>query len=64
MSKTVVAFGAPRRSSRSAYAIGLHALLIFPIVIIGLYLMWSMDLSFGDMLSGSSTTRTSRRQHR
>ena len=49
VSKTVVAFGAAKELG-SAYAIGLHAVLIFPIVIIGLYLMWSMQFNFGDML--------------
>lgn len=54
VSKTVVAFGAASELG-SAYAIGLHALLIFPIVVIGLYLMWSMQFSLGDMLKSSRT---------
>ena len=49
VSKTVVAFGAASELG-SAYAIGLHALLLFPIIALGLYLMWSMKLTFGDML--------------
>jgi len=53
VSRTVVAFGAPEHLA-SAYAIGLHALLLFPIIILGLYLMWSMKLTFGDMLKQSS----------
>jgi uncharacterized membrane protein YbhN (UPF0104 family) len=52
VSKTVVAFGAASELG-SAYAIGLHAVLIFPIVVIGLYLMWSMQFSLGDMLKSS-----------
>ncbi len=52
VSKTVVAFGAAGELG-SAYAIGLHALLLFPIIAIGLYLMWSMKLTFGDMLKTS-----------
>lgn len=52
VSKTVVAFGAAAELG-SAYAIGLHALLLFPIIAIGLYLMWSMKLTFGDMLKSS-----------
>ena len=52
VSKTVVAFGAASELG-SAYAIGLHAVLIFPIVIIGLYLMWSMQFSLGDMLKNN-----------
>lgn len=53
VSKTVVAFGAAHEVG-SAYAIGLHALLLFPIIAIGLYLMWSMKLTFGDMLKSSN----------
>lgn len=54
VSKTVVAFGAATELG-GAYAIGLHAILLFPIIIIGLYLMWSMKLTFGDMLKSSSS---------
>ena len=56
VSQTIVAFGAARRdqADAAAYAIGLHALLLFPIVVIGLYLMWSMKLTFGDMLKSST----------
>ena len=53
VSKTVVAFGAAEQLG-SAYAIGLHAVLLFPIIAIGLYLMWSMKLTFGDMLKRSN----------
>lgn len=53
VSKTVIAFGAAPELA-SAYAIGLHAVLLFPIIVIGLYLMWSMKLTFGDMLKSSS----------
>jgi uncharacterized protein (TIRG00374 family) len=52
VSKTVVAFGAAGELG-SAYAIGLHAVLLFPIILLGLYLMWSMKLTFGDMLKSS-----------
>ena len=52
VSKTVVSFGAAAGVGE-AYAIGLHAMLLFPIVAIGLYLMWSMKLTFGDMLRAS-----------
>jgi uncharacterized protein (TIRG00374 family) len=59
VSRTIVAFGGAATGSDAfktlaeAYAIGLHALLLFPIVVIGLYLMWSMKLTFGDMLKPS-----------
>jgi glycosyltransferase 2 family protein len=54
VSRTVVAFGAAKELG-SAYAIGLHAILLFPIVIIGLYLMWSMQFNFSDMLRSSGS---------
>ena len=51
--ETLVAFGvAP--GVASAYAIGLHALLLFPIIALGLYFIWSMKLTFGDMLKSSN----------
>jgi uncharacterized protein (TIRG00374 family) len=60
VSKTIVAFGTGAaagtdqfKALAEAYAIGLHAILLFPIVVIGLYLMWSMQFSFGDMLKSS-----------
>lgn len=53
VSRTLVAFGAASELS-SAYAIGLHAMLLFPIIVLGLYLMWSMKLTFGDMLKTSN----------
>lgn len=59
VSNTIVAFAATSADSAQlkplteAYAIGLHALLLFPIVAIGLYLMWSMQFTFGDMLKSS-----------
>lgn len=58
VSKTIIAFSSAAAAGHiqqdaAAYAIGLHALLLVPIVVIGLALMWSMDLSLGDMLRGS-----------
>lgn len=56
VSRTIVAFAASDsvRGVADAYAIGLHALLLFPIIILGLYFMWSMKLTFGDMLRSSN----------
>lgn len=59
VSRTIIAFSVgagtaaahPTSAQASTYALGLHALLLVPIVVIGLVLMWSMDLSFSDMLS-------------
>ena len=51
--ETLVAFGvAP--GVAGAYAIGLHALLLFPIIVLGLWFIWSMKLTFGDMLKSSN----------
>ncbi len=52
VTQTVVAFGAAEGVG-SAYALGLHAILLFPIIVLGLWLMWSMKLTFGDMLKRS-----------
>ncbi len=63
VSKTVIAFagsaaaGDAIQNDAAAYAIGLHALLLVPIVVIGLILMWSMDLSFSEMLKGTPPER-------
>ncbi len=57
VSRTIVAFGTGiADSDASAYALGLHAMLLIPIVAIGLGLMWSMDLTLGDMLKSSRQT--------
>jgi uncharacterized protein (TIRG00374 family) len=48
-----VAVGSVSQELGSAYAIGLHALLLIPIVVIGLALMWSMNLTLGQMLKSS-----------
>jgi uncharacterized protein (TIRG00374 family) len=56
-SRTIIAFGASVSSAdANAYALGLHATLLIPIVAIGLALMWSMDLTLGDMLKSSRQT--------
>lgn len=58
VSKTIIAFagsaaaGKAIQDQAAAYAIGLHALLLVPIVVIGLALMWSMDLSLGAIVGG------------
>jgi uncharacterized protein (TIRG00374 family) len=56
VSRTIIAFATTESidSVANAYAIGLHALLLFPIIALGLYLMWSMKLTFGDMLKSSN----------
>lgn len=56
VSNTIIAFGASSDIA-AAYAIGLHALLLIPITVLGLVLMWSMKLTFSDMLKTSDRTR-------
>jgi glycosyltransferase 2 family protein len=57
VSRTIVAFGASVNSAdANAYALGLHAILLIPVVAIGLALMWSMNLTFGAMLRGERQT--------
>jgi len=55
VSRTIIAFAGASNAAgvAEAYAIGLHALLLVPIVVIGLVLMWSMNLTLGDMLRTS-----------
>lgn len=50
--QTAVAFGAAPPTA-TAFALGLHAILLFPIIALGLWLMWSMKLTLGDMLRAS-----------
>jgi uncharacterized protein (TIRG00374 family) len=52
VSRVLVEFGVLSNVA-GAYAIGLHAILLFPIIALGLALMWSMKLTFGDMLKAS-----------
>ncbi len=57
VSRTIVAFGTGVSSAdANAFALGLHAVLLIPIVVIGLLLMWSMNLTFGDMLKSGRRT--------
>jgi uncharacterized membrane protein YbhN (UPF0104 family) len=41
-------------SLATAYAIGLHALVLLPVIILGLYFLWTMDLSVGEMFRRST----------
>jgi uncharacterized protein (TIRG00374 family) len=57
VSRTLVSFGVTTELA-SAYAIGLHAILLVPIVALGLYFLWSANLRFGDMLKMSERDDT------
>jgi uncharacterized protein (TIRG00374 family) len=59
--ETLVAFGVAQGAA-GAYAIGLHALLLFPIIALGLWFMWSMKLTFADVLKPSATEEPEERE--
>ncbi len=40
----------------SAYAIALHALVLLPVIAVGLYALWAINLSLGEVLSGRGAT--------
>lgn len=46
--QTLVFFGV-EQGKAAAYSIALHALLLVPVIVIGLYLLWAINLSFGEM---------------
>lgn len=46
--QTLVFFGI-EEGRAAAYSIALHALLLVPVIILGLYLLWAINLSFGEM---------------
>ena len=43
-------------SAATAYAIGLHALVLLPVIAVGLYFLGTMGLSLGDMFRRSTAT--------
>jgi uncharacterized protein (TIRG00374 family) len=47
--KTVIAFGVGAGPA-TAYAVALHALLLLPVIALGLFFLWYINLSLGDML--------------
>ncbi len=49
--ETVTYFGVAKGAA-SAYAVALHALVLFPVIVVGLYFLWAINLSFGDVLRG------------
>jgi uncharacterized protein (TIRG00374 family) len=58
--QTLIAAGVAS-SSATAYAIGLHALLLLPVIALGLYFLGTMGLSLGEMFrrsTGSSDVST------
>ena len=49
--KTAIYFGV-ESGLASAYAVALHALLLIPVIAVGLYFLWSINLSLGEVLRG------------
>lgn len=51
--ETVAHFGgAGAESVASAYAVALHALVLIPVIVLGLYFLWAINLSLGEALKG------------
>lgn len=53
--QTMIAAGVVEGSA-TAYAIGLHALVLLPVIIVGLYFLGTMGLSLGEMFRRSTTS--------
>ena len=51
--QTLIYFGV-ESGVASAYAVALHALVLIPVIIVGFYFLWSINLSLGDVLRGRS----------
>ena len=49
--ETVAYFGV-ESGVASAYAVALHALVLIPVIVLGLYFLWAINLSLGDALRG------------
>ncbi len=49
--QTAIYFGV-ESGLASAYAVALHALLLIPVIALGLYFLWAINLSLGEVLRG------------
>jgi uncharacterized membrane protein YbhN (UPF0104 family) len=58
VTKQVIVSAGIAEASAQAYAIGLHALLLLPVIAVGLYLLTSMGMSLGEMFRGSQSARS------
>ncbi len=47
--QTLIPFGVSG-SAATAYAIGVHAVILLPVVVLGFYFLWSIGLSLGDVV--------------
>jgi len=55
--QTVIYFGV-ESGAASAYAVALHALVLLPVIAVGLYFLWAINLSLGDILKGGAPAAT------
>jgi uncharacterized protein (TIRG00374 family) len=53
--QTVIHFGVSEGVA-SAYAVALHALVLLPVIALGLYFLWAINFSLGEVLRGRATT--------
>ena len=56
VTKQVLVAAGVGASAASAFAIGLHTLVLLPVVIIGVYFLGTMGLSLGEMFSRSTAS--------
>jgi uncharacterized protein (TIRG00374 family) len=47
--QTLIPFGVSG-SAATAYAIGVHAVILLPVIVLGLYFLWSIGLSLGEVV--------------
>ena len=47
--QTLIAFGVSGGDA-TAYAIGVHAVILLPVIVLGLYFLWSIGLSLGEVV--------------
>ena len=55
--QTAIYFGV-ESGLASAYAVALHALLLIPVIALGLYFLWAINLSLGEVLRGRAAEAT------
>jgi uncharacterized protein (TIRG00374 family) len=63
VTKQVMIAAGVTTSLATAYAIGLHALVLLPVIIVGLYFLWTMDLSVGEMFRRSTESDKDAQRH-
>jgi uncharacterized membrane protein YbhN (UPF0104 family) len=54
VTKQIFVAGGVATADAQAFAIGLHALVLLPVIVVGLYLLGTMGMSLGEMFRGSS----------